>query len=149
MFCVCLSIFPLLSHDHAEVIYIFTPLPPQKNPDAVQVHSAVDTVTPAEVINLVFQFTPSQPLRLYQGERLCGPGRRCSKLPPAALLHNSAQLKMVSMRSKMSICAPHPLSKVSPTFPLKRLTMAVSRPLKEDRLALPLSTPLSSRRSMV
>ena len=29
------------------------------------------------------------------------------------------------------------------------LTMALSRPLKEDRLALPLSTPLSSRRSMV
>ena len=29
------------------------------------------------------------------------------------------------------------------------LTMALSRPFKEDRLALPLSTPLSSRRSMV
>ena len=30
-----------------------------------------------------------------------------------------------------------------------RLTMALSRPFKEDRLALPLSTPLSSRRSVV
>ena len=29
------------------------------------------------------------------------------------------------------------------------LTMALSRPFKEDRQALPLSTPLSSRRSMV
>ena len=29
------------------------------------------------------------------------------------------------------------------------LTMALSRPFKEDRLALPLSTPLSSRRSVV
>ena len=29
------------------------------------------------------------------------------------------------------------------------LTMALSRPFKEDRLALPLSAPLSSRRSMV
>ena len=29
------------------------------------------------------------------------------------------------------------------------LTMALSRPFKEDRLALPLSTPLSSRRSMM
>ena len=31
----------------------------------------------------------------------------------------------------------------------KLLAMALSRPFKEDRLALPLSTPLSSRRSMV
>ena len=32
---------------------------------------------------------------------------------------------------------------------LVRLTMALSRRFKEDRLVVPLSTPLSSRRSMV
>ena len=46
---------------------------------------------------------------------------------------------MVSMRSGKSIWAPPRLSGVSPMLPL----MARSRPLKEDRWGLPLSTPLS------
>ena len=52
--------------------------------------------------------------------------------------------------------ALHPvLSEVCPTLPLKQFqcssdwTMAFSRPFKKDHRALPLSTPLSSRRLMV
>ena len=59
------------------------------------------------------------------------------------MLFCSVQFKMVSMRSEKPICAPPLLSDVSPTAPLKRffqcssvLTMALSRPVKEDRLAL-------------
>ena len=53
------------------------------------------------------------------------------------------QFRMVSMRSEKPICAPSLLSDVFPTAPLKRLfqcssdlTMALSRPFKENRLAL-------------
>ena len=55
----------------------------------------------------------------------------------------SVQFKMVSMRSEKPICAPPLLSDVSQTAPLKRLfqcssdlTMALSGPFKENRLAL-------------
>ena len=59
---------------------------------------------------------------------------------------------MVSMRSGRPICPPPSLSGVFPLLQVEQfqwLTMALSRPLKEDRCALPLSTPLSYRRSMV
>ena len=66
----------------------------------------------------------------------------------------------VHFNSRWYICVrkiPYALHPVSQKFPQLRLwngsnvllTMALSRPIKEDRLALPLSTPLSSRRSMV
>ena len=65
-------------------------------------------------------------------------------------MFSSVQFKVVFMFSGKPICAPPP----SPlrSFPsvavetvsmLVWLTMALSRPLKEDRWALPLSTPLS------
>ena len=60
------------------------------------------------------------------------------------------------MRSEKPMCVPFiPSFRSFPnvvfeTVPvLVWLTMALSRPLKEDRPSLPLSTPLSSRRSMV
>ena len=64
---------------------------------------------------------------------------------------SSVQFKWVFMRSKKPLlCAPPRLSDVSPTLPLKQfrcssqwLTMALSRPFKDARLTLPLSTPLS------
>ena len=66
---------------------------------------------------------------------------------------SSVQFKMVSVRSKKSTCAQPRLSEVSPRLPtvpmFVRRTMAICRPFKEDRLALPVSTPFSSRRSMV
>ena len=75
---------------------------------------------------------------------------------PTSLQLSSVQFEMISVRSGKPICAPPRLSEASPTLPLKRfqcccfwLTMALCRHFKEDRLALPLSTPLSSRRSMV
>ena len=61
----------------------------------------------------------------------------------------------ICARGKDHTCSIRP-SEVSPESPLETvpvfvcLTMALSRPFKEDRLALPLSTtPLSSGRSMV
>ena len=63
--------------------------------------------------------------------------------------------RMVSMRSGNPMFAPLPLSEVSPTFAFEtvpmfaRLTMALSHPFSEDRLELPLSTPLSSRRPIM
>ena len=61
---------------------------------------------------------------------------------------------MVSMRSGRPICDPPRLSVVPngslETVPMSVwLTMALSRPHKEDRWELPLSTPLSSKRPMV
>ena len=65
---------------------------------------------------------------------------------------------MVSMRSEKPKRGSPRLADVFPTLPLKRfqcspdsspLTMAPSRPFKEDRRTLALSTPLSSRRSMM
>ena len=74
-------------------------------------------------------------------------------------MHNSkqssVQFKMVSVRSEKPISAPPRLSEVSTMSPFKTvpmfvwLTMTLSRPLREDRLVHRLSTPLSSRRSMV
>ena len=56
-------------------------------------------------------------------------------------------LDIVSVFKKAPcISAPVPFETI-PMFVL--LTMALSYPFKKDRLALPLSTPLSSRRSMV
>ena len=53
---------------------------------------------------------------------------------------SSVQFRMVSMRSEKPICAPPRLSEVSPTLALKGfhpmfvgLTMALSRPFKDDR----------------
>ena len=62
----------------------------------------------------------------------------------AVFFESSVQLKRVSVRSEKPICASPHLSEVSPA-----LTIAPSRPFKEDRLTLPVSTPLSSRRSVV
>ena len=57
-------------------------------------------------------------------------------------------LGKVRMRSISSLRSfPKVTFKTVPMFVW--LTMALSRPFKEDRLALPLSTPLSSRRSVV
>ena len=61
---------------------------------------------------------------------------------------------MVSEHSEKSICAP-PRLRSFPNVAFEtvamfvRLTMALSRPFMNDRPALPLSTPLSSRRLMV
>ena len=64
-------------------------------------------------------------------------------------------VKMVSTRWEKPICAPPRLSDTfSPTLPLKQFQRACDRrwPFlilsKGDRRELPLSTPLSSRRSM-
>ena len=58
-----------------------------------------------------------------------------------------SQFKMVLMGSKKPIIMPNVAFEIVPMFVW--LTMALSRPFKEDCLALPLSTPLSSRRSMM
>ena len=64
----------------------------------------------------------------------------------------SLHFKMVSMRSEKPIlmCStpslrgfPNVAFETVPVF--VRLTMALSRPFKEDRLVLPFSTPLSNR----
>ena len=67
----------------------------------------------------------------------------------------------VQFSSRWYLCAwksPYALHPVSQKFPQRCLwngssvhliMMALSRPFKEDHLVLPLSTPLSSRRSMV
>ena len=61
----------------------------------------------------------------------------------------SVHFQVVSMHSENPICAPPRLSEVSPNVAFETvpmfvwLTMALSRPFKEDRLTLPLSTPLS------
>ena len=50
------------------------------------------------------------------------------------------------MRSEKPTCAPPRLSEMSPTFPFKQFSVrlvALSRPFKEDRLALSPSTPLA------
>ena len=71
--------------------------------------------------------------------------------PPRPL--SSAQdgiyvLGKAHMRSTPSVRGfPNVAFETAPMFVW--LTMALSRPFKEERLALPLSTPLSSRRSMV
>ena len=70
---------------------------------------------------------------------------------PHLVRFSSVQFRMVSVRSEKPICTPPRLSEVPPTLPLKRLqcfvslTMALSRPFKEDHPAFPLSTPLSYR----
>ena len=57
-------------------------------------------------------------------------------------------LEKVHMRSTPSLRSfPKVACETVPVF--VRRTMAICRPFKEDRLALPLSTLLSSRRSMV
>ena len=67
-----------------------------------------------------------------------------------ALYHYSVQFKMVCITcTEKPVCDPPCLSqKFPPTLPLKRFQClsAPSHPVKEDRLALPLSMPLSSRR---
>ena len=69
-------------------------------------------------------------------------------------LFSSVQFKMVSMRSE-SPKALHPSLRSFPNIPFETvpmfvwLTMALSRNFKKNRLALPLFTPLSSRRSVV
>ena len=78
---------------------------------------------------------------------------------PKKILKNgisSVHFKIVSMRSEKPMCVPFiPSFRSFPSVAFVTvqvfvwLTMALSRPLKEDRPALPLSTPLSSRRSMV
>ena len=67
---------------------------------------------------------------------------------------SSLQFKMVSRRLENPTCAPPHLSEVSPMLPLKWFQCLSdwrwpSCPFKEDCLVFPLSTPLSSRRSMV
>ena len=72
------------------------------------------------------------------------------------LLKIKVQFKMVSVRSEKPICAP-PSSRsfLTGTVAVETvpvfvwLTMALSPLFKKDRLALRLSTPLSSRRSVV
>ena len=67
----------------------------------------------------------------------------------------SVKFKTVSIRSEKAHKRSTPSLRSFPnvvfeTVPmLVWLTMALSRPFKEDRLALPLSTPLPSRRSLV
>ena len=63
---------------------------------------------------------------------VCVCARACARVCVCTI-----QFEMVSMRSEKPICAPPHLSQVSPTSPLKRLQCS------SDRLALPLSTPLS------
>ena len=70
-----------------------------------------------------------------------------------ALYHYSVQFKMVCIVcTEKPMCVPPCLSqRFPPTSPLKQFQClsAPTHPVKEDRLALPLSMPLSSRRSMV
>ena len=62
---------------------------------------------------------------------------------------------MVSMHLKTPRCTPPCLSEVPPNVAFETgpgfvcLAMALSRPFKEDRLTLPLSTHIPSRQSMV
>ena len=79
---------------------------------------------------------------------------KISIVPFVSALTSSVHFKMVSIRSEMPICAPSRLSEVFPVLSLKRFRCSSdwrrpSRPVKEHRPALPLSTPLSSRRSIV
>jgi len=66
-----------------------------------------------------------------------------------------AQFKMIFMRSENPIMQSIPSLRDFPNVAFEtvpvfvQLTMALSRPFKEDRLALPHSTPLSFRRSTV
>ena len=61
---------------------------------------------------------------------------------------NIYALGKAHMRSAPSLRSfPNVAFETAPMFVW--LTMALSRPIKEDRLALPLSTPFSSNRSMV
>ena len=70
----------------------------------------------------------------------------------SSIQFSSVQFKMVSMRSKPPIIMRYtPSLRSLPNVALETvpmfvwLAMAISRPFKEDRLALPLSVPLSSR----
>ena len=62
---------------------------------------------------------------------------------------------MVSLHSKKPRCTPPCLSEVPPNVAFETgqvfvcLTLALSRPFKEDRLMLPLPTHIPSRQSMV
>ena len=62
---------------------------------------------------------------------------------------SSVQEGIYAIGKAHKLCAPPRLSEVYPTLPLKRFQCSSDRPFQEDRLALPLSTPLSFRRSVV
>ena len=84
----------------------------------------------------------SGPLLFFQG-----------RLSTSSSFHISL-LQAVRGVMSLALCPQVVSLRSSLTLPLKWFkslwfTMALSRPFKEDRLALPLSTPLSSRQSMV
>ena len=79
---------------------------------------------------------------------------KISIVPFVSALTSSVHFKMVSIRSEMPIGAPSRLTEMFLVLSLKRFQCSSdwwrqSRPFKKDRRALPLSTPLCSRWSIV
>ena len=93
------------------------------------------------------------PWRNGAGKR--GLERETSSVQFSSVQFSSVQFKMVSVRLEKAYMRSTPSLKSFPNLAFATvpvfvwLSMALSRPFKEDRLGLPLSSPLSSRRSMV